>query len=446
MHSNFGGCSNKVAAMSATATDTEVRRLLEAAERAGAAGHKEDAEKFLTQAQSLAPEHALVLSTTGMRAFAAGDARTARQLLERAVAQESQTPMLWLNLALTCRASKDPAAEKRALNAALKLDPYFFLALLQKATLLERQGDPKRAAGMYHAFLCCVPTTQLPAALQSAVEHARRAVQANKAALANFLSERTRASREAYADARLNRFDACMDVMTGGKRVYVQQPTFMHFPGLPAIEFYDRDEFPWLDAVEAATDDIRQELLQLFNDAAEGFVPYVANPDGTPLNQWKELNHSPNWSAFYLWREGAAVTDHLARCPKTAAILAGAPRADVPGHAPTAFFSILKPKTRIPPHTGVTNTRLVVHLPLIVPAGCGFRVGSQTHEWVPGRAWVFDDTIEHEAWNDSDEVRAVLIFDIWNPYLTAAERDLVRVSTAAISEYYGGESPLAGGL
>jgi aspartyl/asparaginyl beta-hydroxylase (cupin superfamily) len=101
------------------------------------------------------------------------------------------------------------------------------------------------------------------------------------------------------------------------------------------------------------------------------------------------------------------------------------------------MFSILDAKTRIPAHTGVNNARLVVHLPLIVPPGCGFRVGAETREWRPGEAFVFDDTIEHEAWNDSDDARAVLIFDIWNPHLTLAERDMVCALTAGVGEFYG---------
>jgi aspartyl/asparaginyl beta-hydroxylase (cupin superfamily) len=100
-------------------------------------------------------------------------------------------------------------------------------------------------------------------------------------------------------------------------------------------------------------------------------------------------------------------------------------------------FSILDAKTRIPPHTGVSNTRLIVHLPLVVPPGCGFRCGGTTREWTPGKAFVFDDTIEHEAWNDGDEPRAVMIFDIWSPYLGEAERELVRRATVAVGEYYG---------
>jgi len=63
---------------------------------------------------------------------------------------------------------------------------------------------------------------------------------------------------------------------------------------------------------------------------------------------------------------------------------------------------------------------------LVVPAGCGFRVGAETRAWEEGRAWAFDDTIEHEAWNDSGSPRAILIIDAWNPLLTEAERTAIR--------------------
>jgi aspartyl/asparaginyl beta-hydroxylase (cupin superfamily) len=85
----------------------------------------------------------------------------------------------------------------------------------------------------------------------------------------------------------------------------------------------------------------------------------------------------------------------------------------------------LKAGARIPPHTGVTNTRAIVHLPLVVPSGCRFRVGGETREWKEGQAFVFDDTIEHEAVNDSERDRIILIFDVWNPHLTPREQDLI---------------------
>jgi aspartate beta-hydroxylase len=101
------------------------------------------------------------------------------------------------------------------------------------------------------------------------------------------------------------------------------------------------------------------------------------------------------------------------------------------------MFSVLSPRTRIPPHTGVANTRLVLHLPLIVPDGCGFRVGSETRSWKVGEAWVFDDTIEHEAWNDSDETRIILICDVWNPRLVGEERELIARLMTAMDDFAG---------
>jgi len=174
----------------------------------------------------------------------------------------------------------------------------------------------------------------------------------------------------------------------------------------------------------------------VLSEGPEILTPYVEGPPGT-TGAFKELNNSRRWGTYFLWREGVAYPEHLARCPRTVAALEAWPRCDVPGSAPSCVFSILDAKTRIPPHSGVSNTRLLVHLPLIIPPGCGFRVGAEQREWVPGKALIFDDTIEHEAWNDSDVPRAVLIFDIWSPFLSQAERDLVRETTTAVGEYYG---------
>ncbi|HLY04513.1 MAG TPA: aspartyl/asparaginyl beta-hydroxylase domain-containing protein [Rhizomicrobium sp.] len=162
------------------------------------------------------------------------------------------------------------------------------------------------------------------------------------------------------------------------------------------------------------------------------------------MEVWRDLNQSRRWGVYSLWREGVSYPEHIARCPRTAAALESSPQWDVPGSGPTALFSILDAKTRIPPHTGPVNTRLVVHLPLIVPPGCRFRVGSEEREWKEGEAFVFDDSINHEARNDSDSPRAVLIFDIWSPFVTPAEREMVRAVTARIADYYGSVSAAGG--
>jgi aspartyl/asparaginyl beta-hydroxylase (cupin superfamily) len=250
--------------------------------------------------------------------------------------------------------------------------------------------------------------------------------------------------RAEFGDADLDRADHALAALVGTRRIYHPQPTFLHVPKLPALEFYPRADFPWLAEFEAAAAEIRAECERALREDAAGVVPYIQHPEGVPLDQWAELNKSRRWSAFFLWRDGKRVDEHADRCPKTSALLAKAPLADVPGYAPTAFFSILDRKSHIPPHTGVTNARLIVHLPLIVPAQCRFRVGSETREWLPGKAWVFDDTMEHEAWNDSEVPRALLIFDTWHPALNRGERELIRSAVPAIKNYYRDEVAISG--
>jgi aspartate beta-hydroxylase len=209
-----------------------------------------------------------------------------------------------------------------------------------------------------------------------------------------------------------------------------------HYPFLPADEFFDREHFPWLDRLEAAADQIRLELAAILATADPGLAPYVEQPSGVPQNKWSPLDRSLDWGALHLWRDGTRIEEACARAPKTAALVEKLPLCRIPGRAPAVFFSILRAGKSIPPHTGVTNVRAIVHLPLIVPEGCTFRVGGETRSWVEGEAFVFDDTIEHEARNPTARDRAVLILDVWNPYLSEAERAMIcRIYEATASQH-----------
>jgi aspartyl/asparaginyl beta-hydroxylase (cupin superfamily) len=304
---------------------------------------------------------------------------------------------------------------------------------------------PRSAATVYgHALQTLAPGTRLPPAIEAHVRHAEKRVRENAVTLAALIDRRLGSLRTDESGGSQMRFDRCLDRVLGRRRIYVPEPTYMLFPYLRNYEFFGRENFPWLEAVEAATDSIRDELVAVLSHDQSGIEPYIAFDEGLPLRQWKDLNHSRRWSAYFLWNQGRVEQSHLARCPRTAAMLASVPQVDIPGRGPTAFFSILEPHTKIPAHTGVTNTRVTVHLPLIVPPGCGFRVGGETREWKVGTGWVFDDTIEHEAWNDSDAPRAILIFDVWNPELTPLERDLVRETTIALSQYHEAEGSVPG--
>jgi len=418
----------------------EIATLEERATRAAQTGNEQEALKLWSQILALDPNHARTLTALGKHSFQKGDLQSARVALQRVVDAHGKDPQQWINLAHICQGLKDEQGEEAAITGALTADASDLMALLMRGNLFERRGMKRQAAAAYSAAATVSPPLEnLVPELRPAVKHAMAYRDEFNAGFATFLDAYLEPFFKQHTGERLERFSDSVDIMTGRKKRYDSQSMLHHFPGLPTIEFFDRASFPWLDAFEAAADEVRQEFIGVL-EAEAGFTPYITYAKDLPLNQWAELNNSPNWSAFHLYKEGQRIDENAAKCPKTMALLAGAPQPDQPGRTPSAMFSLLKPHTHIPPHTGVSNVRLVCHLPLIIPEGCKFRVGNSVRQWVPGKAWVFDDTIEHEAWNNSDKPRAVLIFDIWNPHLTPAERAMVLALAAGTAAFAGGAS------
>jgi aspartate beta-hydroxylase len=418
--------------------EATIIRILQASRAEQSAGRIQESDQLLANVATRAPNHPAVLNELGVRMLARGAADQAQLLFSRATSANPNQPAIWANLASSLKALGKRNEEWEAIEKALALEPRHLSALLQKADFLEQSGDARNAAQFYQAALDSVPAgAAVPSHLAPAFDNAKARVDANRATLAGELDQALAEIRERNGGERQPRVEQCLDILTGRRRAYHSQPTWMFFPGLPAIEFFDRSLFPWLEQVEAAAGDIRAELLRVLVGDRDGLQPYIDFPAGLPVDQFRELNRSRKWSAYFLWNQSTPVASHIARCPKTAQILEEVvPRCRVGGRAPTAFFSILDPNTRIPAHTGVTNTRCTVHLPLVVPPNCGFRVGATTREWIADQAWVFDDTIEHEAWNLSDTPRAILIFDIWNPFLTPVERDMIQAATELYGRYY----------
>ena len=391
-------------------------------------GRHEAATQILQTMIESQPRHIIALNTLGMIALNGGNADRAIHYLERAAAAEPGAAPIWFNLFQAYDLAGDLDGGMASLDRALTIDPYYVPAVLMKAELLDKLGRRQESLAMYRAILAVEPNSDsLPEPARRALARGLELVRAEDdrqaAALANPLAE----VHAAWPDADFHRADAYVAQRTGRRKVYVQQPINGHFPYLPAIEFFAAGDFPWFAQIEAETDQIRSELLGLLADPeGAGFRPYIAFDPTQPVNQWAELNHSRRWSAGFFWEDGVRNEANIARCPATAAALEKLPLLDIPSKGPTALFSILDAHSRIPPHTGSDNVRATVHLPLVVPDGCGLRVGSETRIPAAGMAWAFDDTIEHEAWNDSDEPRAILIFDIWNPLLTEPERAAVR--------------------
>ena len=400
--------------------------LLTAAAAARQRGDAHEELRLLEDALTRTPGDPRILNTLGTHGLAHGDPTRARANFAAAAAADPGEPTLWINLATACRLLTDDAGERAALSRALDSDRRNFVAQLRLAELHERHGETREAAQGWSAVVqLSALIDQPPPAVTDALMRGRAFLAAHNAvldaALATGLGDRLQAMGPAA-----RRFSACVDHSLGRRAIYHNQCAGIHFPFLPADEFFDRDLFPWLSMIEARTDVIRAEALAIMADGGAAVRPYVRMDKGTPENKWTALDGSLDWSACFLWEYGVRNDAVCDLCPETASALDLAPQNRVVGKAPSAFFSILKPGAHIPAHTGVTNTRAIIHLPLVVPAGCRFRVGGETRVWREGEAFAFDDTIEHEAWNDSAEPRIVLIFDVWNPHLTPDEQALMQ--------------------
>ena len=408
------------------ATAGSIQDHLGAGMRARQSGRTSEARRHFEAVIAIDPIQPVARNVLGLDAIANGDLRAGADHLEHACRGDPNAPELWINLSSAYKALENADAERAALEKALALDQRYLPALIRVAELHERLGQDAAAAERWSNVLAVTASLdQSSPEMQQLLTHARDYVARQREGLASAL-EKALADDLATASTRENRrVHAAADVMSGRRRVFVNECHGLHYPFLPADEFFDRDHFPWLEQLEAGTDEIRRELRAILANPDPGLLPYITQPSGVPKNKWTPLDRSLDWSALHLWLDGNRVDEACARAPKTAALVDLLPLCRIPGRAPAVFFSILRAGKHIPPHTGVTNVRSIVHLALIVPEGCTFRVGGETRPWVEGEAFVFDDTIEHDAHNPTAEDRAVLIIDTWNPYLSETERTAI---------------------
>jgi aspartyl/asparaginyl beta-hydroxylase (cupin superfamily) len=408
------------------ATIGSIQDHLGAGMRARQSGRMAEARRHFEAVLALDATQPIARNVLGLDALAGGDPNAAADHLIQACRGDPQAAELWLNLSTARRALDDSEAERASLERALSIDQRFLPALIRLAELHERLGQESPAAERWNAVLALAASLDQPSPeLQQLLAHARDYVARRQQALGDALDDALASDLAAASAREQRRVRAAADVMLGRRIIYANECHGLHYPFLPADEFFDRDHFPWLEMLEASTDAIRSELQAILAQPDPGLAPYIKQPSGVPENKWTPLDRSLDWSALHLWLDGRRIDEACARAPTTAALVEQLPLCWIPGRAPAVFFSILRLGKHIPPHTGVTNVRSIVHLPLVVPEGCTFRVGGETRPWVEGEAFVFDDTIEHEAHNPAAQDRALLILDCWNPYLSEAERAMI---------------------
>jgi tetratricopeptide (TPR) repeat protein len=367
----------------------------------------------------------------GIAALQRGDFATARAALEPVARSGSASAQLWLLLGQACVELNDTRLAHEALDQVLAADQRNPFALLLKGDLYLRSGDDRAAASYYRNGISEAQATgSYPADLRQRVDRARTAVEAVEQ---RFRDHMQRELSRAGIGQLPPRMAEAIEIASGAQPIYLQQPTSFYYPGLPQQAWYEAEDFPWIRELEQAASEIRAEVEAVLADET-ALVPYVERPKDRASRGHSLLDDS-RWSAFHLWKDGAPVEENARRCPRAMALLERAPIPRIRGRSPMALISILKPGTHIQPHHGMLNTRLICHIPLVVPPGCQLRVGRETRDVVEGRAMLFDDSIEHEAWNNGDLVRAVLLFEIWRPELSAEEQAALTAMFETIVSY-----------
>jgi aspartate beta-hydroxylase len=402
------------------------------------------AEQHYRQLLDLASTDVAALQFVAARHLARGDATRAMETLLAAREAEPDNAATMHQLGAAQSAVGDWQGAASSLERCLSLAPNAFVARLRLGVAREQLGDGHAALVAYFGAINVAQArgrwlgddTTAPG-LQVAVKHAIATVDYGRHQLFNAVLEPL---RQRYGSSELTRVEECLAIYLEEKPLALpdprQQPKFLYFPGVPSQPYYPRKRFPWQAELESNTAVIREELRGVLSQPQhlESFL-LTDSPQDTAELLRSSGNGDAAWDAYFFHRHGERYDAHALSCPRTAVLLDALPLAYVREHSPETLFSVLRPGSHILPHRGVTNTRLVTHLPLIVPPDCALRVGGEIHEWQEGCCVTFDDTFEHEAWNHSDETRVVLIVDSWNPDLSEAERAAVADLVGAIGDF-----------
>ncbi|HET6545428.1 MAG TPA: aspartyl/asparaginyl beta-hydroxylase domain-containing protein [Rhodanobacteraceae bacterium] len=406
-------------------------------------GRIDQAEPLFAEVLRGQPDDIEALNFLAMCARGRGQSAQATELLERALGIEADYPVTLQSLGMIYQETGRLDEALEMLRRALRRTPESYVGRLHLAQVLEQLGQADQALSMYFGAITMAQgqgrwlsdeTTGV--SLRPLVKHAMRAVAAGRRRL---FMKVIAPLRERYGSTALRRVEKCLSVHLGDLPTETgdprQKPTFLYFPDLPTRRFFDRDSFPWYEELESHTAAIREELLGLLADAGT-LEPYLEFDEARPLEKFLGGSRgTPAWNAFIFYRHGKRYEENCGRCPQTVAALDATSLVRVRDHGPEACFSVLTPGSHILPHHGVTNTRAVTHLPLIVPEDCALLVSGEEHVWQEGRCMTFDDTFEHEAWNRSEHTRVIMLFDVWNPYLDEVERLAIGELVAAIGDF-----------
>ncbi|MGM0632874.1 MAG: aspartyl/asparaginyl beta-hydroxylase domain-containing protein [Pseudomonadota bacterium] len=391
-------------------------------------GRLQQAEALSRELLSRKPESIPGLQAAWVAAMQRGQFREAMPYLDKLAELLPDDLQILGNLGFSAFECGEFSRARQAFARMLRLDPGNLPGLIYHGLSCERLGEEEQAASSFlraQRIAERIGPKGLPDNLRGHMNHVSEFVRHR---LTRVIAGQLQPLKTQYGDQALARIQASADIFTGHRPPRTShpelRPRLAYIPDLPVRMFYEREEFSWITELEKATDVIREELLAVLKEDSH-FKPYIDHPAGSRrAEEWKEVNQSMDWASFHLYRYGERIEENCARCPKTSQVLESLDLNRMPGYTPEVMFSVLRPHSRIPAHTGTVNGRLVVHLPLIVPENCGgLRVADEQRSWTEGECMIFDDAYVHEAWNHSDDTRVVLILDTWNPDLSQPERE-----------------------
>jgi aspartate beta-hydroxylase len=354
-------------------------------------------------------------------AMARGNVRQAASLLE-AAAQRGHDASTLLRLATVRRSLGDFPGAVAAAAAAVELSPRNFLMALLLGSLRDSMGAVHGAERAYRVALDHAPVDlSFQPAMMKQFGHAKRLVEAAedwRNRLLEWQPANSSIPLDQAEERRMRGFRA--NILENHDSGPLVAPAFV-IPRIKPTKYFDVSAFAGVVEIERETDAVREEFLALAESNRDRWSSRLAGLHA-PQNGARRPGA---WSMIPLIRNGRVVEEFASSCPRTMQLAKGLDLPDIPLISPSLYFSVLEPGSRIEPHIGITNARIIAHFPLIVPENCGFRVGGELRGWETGKALIFDDMTTHEAWNDSDRIRVVLIADLWRPELTAAERAAV---------------------
>lgn len=421
----------------------DVTAVLERARQLAQQGRGEEALTQYNRVLAVEPEHAEALAFLGSRELALGRPQRAIEYLRRAARSNADEAQIQLSLGSAYLAVRRPDEAREALARCLELAPHAYVARLQYATALEQSGRPDAALPQFFSavvraqkqgrWLSDASTAPM---LRAQVKHAMRTAFAGRKRLFEGLLA---PYVERHGEAAMARVAKCLKIYLGEIPPNYpdprQIPKFLYFPDLPPTAYFDRKLFPWYEILESRWTVVRDEMNAVLHEP-DALAPFLGDHPPAAMKEYLGGVETPVWDAYFFYRHGERFDAHHARCPGTSAALESLPTlVRIRDHAPEVCYSVLTPGTHILKHRGVTNTRLVTHLPLVIPENCAINVGGEEKVWREGEVFSFDDTYEHEAWNRSERTRVVMLLDVWNPYLTPAECEAITGLIEGIGDF-----------